>query len=167
MMTKTAKRKTVMTTVVSPMPMTAMRTGTSAEIGALTKILTHMPRNFPTFASRAITTPRGMPIARASAIPTAKDRKEIETAVLNFAVGTIVIPAASTAEKGGTIVESFAWPISSQTMNQIASEKRIGIFLPNRVMSDHSLDFLWRRKRKPMRRENDRTGVLEKWSGGL
>ena len=64
----------------------------------------------------------------------AKDRKEIETAVLNFAVGTIVIPAASTAEKGGMIVESFAWPISSQTMNQIASEKRIGTFLPNRVI---------------------------------
>ena len=49
-----------------------------------------------------------MPIASASAMPIAKDRKEIETAVLNFAVGRIVIPAASTAEKGGTIVESFA-----------------------------------------------------------
>ena len=54
--------------------------------------------------------------------------------MLNFAVGRIVIPAASTPEKGGMIVESFAWPISSQTMNQIASEKRIGTFLPNRVI---------------------------------
>ena len=33
------------------MPMTAMRTGTSAEMGALTKILTHMPRIFPMFAT--------------------------------------------------------------------------------------------------------------------
>ena len=100
-MTKTAKRKTVITTVVSPMPMTAMRTGTSAEIGALIKILTHMPRIFPTFATRAIPTPRGMPIASASAMPITNDRREIETALLNFAVGRIVIPAASTPEKGG------------------------------------------------------------------
>jgi hypothetical protein len=41
-------------------------------------------------------------------MPAKKDRKEIETAALNFAVGTTVIPAASTPEKGGMIVESFA-----------------------------------------------------------
>jgi len=67
-------------------------------------------------------------------MPIIKDRKEIETAVLNFAVGRIVIAAATTAEKGGMIVESFAWPISSHTMNQIANEKRIGTFLPNKVI---------------------------------
>ena len=70
-------------------------------------------------------------------MPIIKDRKEIQTAALNFAVGRIVIPAASTPENGGIIVESFAWPISSQTMNQMASEKRIGTFLPNSVISDH------------------------------
>ena len=74
-----------------------------------------------------------MPIASASAMPSANDRKEIATAALNFAVGTIVIPADSTAEKGGMIVESFAWPISSQTMNQMINENRIGTFC-NRVI---------------------------------
>jgi hypothetical protein len=114
--------------------MTAIRTGTSAEIGALIKILTHMPRIFPKLATRAITTPRGIPIASARAMPITKDRREIETAVLNFAVGRMVMPAASTPENGGMIVESFAWPISSQTMNQMASEKTIGTFLPNKVI---------------------------------
>ena len=38
-------------------------------------------------------------------------------------------------EKGGMIVESLAWPISSQTINQIMSEKKIGIFLPNNIIS--------------------------------
>src|SRR5262249_48093887 len=105
---------------------------------------------------------RGIPIARASAIPTAKDRKEIETAVLNFAVGTIVIPAARTAEKGGMIVESLARPTSSQTMNKIANEKRIGTFLPSKVISIRSLS-VYRDTNKPFasRRQNRSVGVLE------
>ena len=41
------------------------------------------------------------------------------------------------AEKGGTIVDSLARPMISQTTNQIASEKRIGIRLPNKVISGH------------------------------
>jgi hypothetical protein len=114
--------------------MTAIRIGTSAEMGALTKILTHIPRIRFTLGTRAMTTPSGIPIASASNMPIRKDRNEIETAVLNLAVGKIVMPAASTAEKGGTIVESFARPMTSQTRHQITSEKRIGTFLPKRVM---------------------------------
>ncbi len=66
-------------------------------------------------------------------MPSAKERREIETATANFSVGRIVVPAITTREKGGMMVERFAWPISSQTINQMISEKTIGIFLPSRV----------------------------------
>src|SRR5262245_10342382 len=134
-MTKTAKRKTVITTVVSPIPMTAMRIGTSAEIGALTKILTHIARTLPRLATRAISTPRGIPIASARNIPIAKERKEIAAALANFSVGTMVIPAATTLEKGGMRIEKRARPINSQSPNQISNEMKMGIFLPNNVIS--------------------------------
>ena len=78
-------------------------------------------------------------MSNASAMPRAKERKEIETAVLNFGVGMIVIPAASTPERGGTIVESFARPMISQMTHQTSSEKKIGIRLPKTIMSGHGL----------------------------
>ena len=137
MITKTAKRNTVTTTVVSPIPITAIRIGTSAEIGALMKILTHRPRIFPRLATLAMSTPIGMPTSSASVIPSANERSEINTAALNFAVGMMVIPAAITPEKGGTMVDSLARPTISQTTNHANSEKRIGIFLPNRIISIH------------------------------
>ncbi len=62
---------------------------------------------------------------------------EINTAALNFAVGMIVIPAAITPENGGTMVDSLARPTISQTTNHANSENRIGIFLPNRIISIH------------------------------
>ena len=74
-MTKTANRNTVTTTVVSPIPITAIRIGTSAEIGALMKILTHRPRILPRLATLAMRTPIGMPTSSASAMPSAKERK--------------------------------------------------------------------------------------------
>ena len=137
MITKTAKRNTVTTTVDSPMPISAIRTGTSAEIGALMKILTHRPRILPTLATLAINKPMGMPTSSASAMPSAKERNEIATAAPNFAVGIMVIPAVITPENGGTMVDSLARPTISQITNQITSEKRIGMRLPNKIISDH------------------------------
>jgi hypothetical protein len=67
-------------------------------------------------------------------MPIANERKEINIAALNFSVGRIVIPAAITREKGGTMVESFAWPTISQRTNQITSEKKIGILLPKSII---------------------------------
>ena len=75
------------TTVVSPMPITAMRIGTSAEIGALTNMFTHMPRRRPTPLTRAMAMPSGMPIASASAMPRPKERSEMIAALANFSVG--------------------------------------------------------------------------------
>jgi hypothetical protein len=135
MITKTAKRKTVTTTVFSPMPISAIKIGTSAEIGALTKILTHRPRILPRLGTLAMSAPMGMPTSSASAMPSAKDRNEIKAAALNFAVGRIVIPAAITAENGGTMVDSLAQQAISQITNQITREKRIGMRLPNRIIS--------------------------------
>ena len=114
--------------------MSAMRIGTSAEIGALMKILTHMPSILPRLATLAMSTPTGMPTRSASAIPSAKERKEIAAAALNFAVGTIVNAAAITPENGGTMVDNLARPMISQMTNQTASENTMGIRLPNRIM---------------------------------
>ena len=74
-------------------------------------------------------------------MPNAKERREIETAALNFSVGRIVMPAAITREKGGTIVDSSARPMISQTTNQIASEKRIGMRLPNSITQSYRSDW--------------------------
>src|SRR4029450_13587220 len=103
------------------MPMTAIRIGTSAEIGALTKILTHMPRILPMVATLAMTIPMGIPISSATPMPSAKERKEIDPAVLNFWVGMMVIPAAITRENGGMIVDNSVLPMMSQTTNQTQS----------------------------------------------
>ncbi len=84
-----------------------------------------------------MSTPSGIPTSKAKDMPSAKERSEIATAVLNFGVGMIVIPAAITPEKGGTIVDSFARPTISQTTNQTSSEKRIGIRLPKIIMPAH------------------------------
>src|SRR5262245_40239935 len=148
MITKTAKRKTVTTTVLSPMPISAIRIGTSAEIGALIKIFTHRPRIFPTLATRAMSTPMGMPTKSARAMPRPKERREITVAALNFPVGTMVIAAAITPENGGTMVDHWARPMTSQRTNQIASENRMGMFFPNKIMGQ-------------------RPGVLECWSTGV
>ncbi len=78
-----------------------------------------------------------MPISSASAMPSANERSEIDTAALNFAVGMIVIAAAITPENGGTMVDSLARPTISQTTNHTNSENRIGILLPNRIISSH------------------------------
>ena len=72
-------------------------------------------------------------------MPRAKERKEMNTAVVNLPVGRIVIAAAITREKGGTIVDSSARPMISQATNQIAREKNIGTRLPKRVISVHRL----------------------------
>ena len=68
-----------------------------------------------------------------------KERSEIHTAVANLSVGRIVMPAAMTLVNGGTIVESLARPMISQKINQSSSEKRIGTFLPNRIISSNPL----------------------------
>jgi hypothetical protein len=86
-------------------------------------------------ATLAMIAPTEIPTRSASVMPIANERKEINIAALNFSVGKIVIPAAITREKGGTIVESFAWPMISQTTNQITSEKKIGTLFPNNVIS--------------------------------
>ncbi len=140
MITNTANRNTVTTTVVSPIPTTAISSGTSAEIGALTKMLTHMPSIRPTPRTRAITMPTGRPTRMASAMPIPKERSETIAAALNFPVGRIVNAAAITRVNGGIMSDNFAWPISSQAMNQITSEKMTGIFRPNSVIVDDSAD---------------------------
>ncbi len=116
------------------------------------KILTHMPRIFPRLGTLAMRTPTGMPTITANAMPRAKERSEIAAAALNFAVGMIVIPAATTPENGGTMVDSLARPTISQTTNHANSENRIGIFLPNRIISGHGARII---------------GVLEYWNGGV
>src|SRR5262245_34827006 len=134
--TKTAKRKTVTTTVVSPMPISAIKIGTSAEIGALTKTLTHMPRILFKLGILAMSTPMGIPRKSASIIPRAKERSEIAAAAPNFAVGRIVTPAAITPENGGTMLDHLARPTISQTTNQSASEKMIGTRLLKRIINE-------------------------------
>src|SRR5687767_3006736 len=134
MMTNTAKRKTVTTTVLSPIPITDIRIGTSAEIGALTKMLIHKLRTLPRFSNRAIRMPTGRPITIASAIPRAKERNEMDAAAANFAVGRIVIAATNTRETGGIMIEYSARPTSSHRRNQTNSEKKRGILLPKKVM---------------------------------
>src|SRR5687767_10339442 len=139
-MTNTANRNTVTTTVVSPMPITAIRIGTSAEIGALTKMLTHMPRSRPMPFTRAITMPSGIPTARASAIPRPYERNVMMAALANFSVGAISMPASITALKGGTMVENLACPTTSQRMNQTAKESSIFISSSSYVLPQHVPD---------------------------
>ena len=64
-MIQTANRKTVTITVVSPMPNRIISTGTRAESGALTKMLTQMPNNSSTALNRPISTPSVTPTTMA------------------------------------------------------------------------------------------------------
>src|SRR5262245_19910722 len=143
-MTNTANRNTVTTTVVSPMPITAIRIGTSAEIGALTKMFTHMPRMRPTLFTRAIATPSGMPIRSASAMPRPKERSEMIAALANLSVGAISNSAATTALKGGTIVDSLSRPAISQTTNQTTNDRTVLMCTPSYVLPQHAPDLVHR-----------------------
>src|SRR5688572_6733877 len=141
-MTNTANRNTVTTTVVSPMPITAIRIGTSAEIGALTKMLTHMPSSCPAAFTRAIRMPSGMPITSASSMPRPKERRVMIAALPNFSVGAISIIASITALNGGTMVEIFSRPAISHSTNQTMSERSVFTRMPSYVLSEHSPDFV-------------------------
>ncbi len=125
--TNTANRNTVTTTVVSPMPTTAIRIGTSAEIGALTKMLTHIPSRRPTPFTRAITMPSGMPTTSANSMPRPNERSVMIAALPNFSVGPISNIASITALNGGTMVEIFRRPAISQSTNQTTSDSRVFI----------------------------------------
>ena len=130
-MTKTANRKTVATTVGSPIPSTPMRMGTSAEMGALTKTLTQVPSVLATGFTRAISTPSVRPTTSASAIPMANERREISTALMNFSLGRMVKAATMTRESGGKMLEKPNRPTSSHTRAQTRRETPRGILLPN------------------------------------
>src|ERR1700741_2149271 len=140
--TNTANRNTVTTTVVSPMPTTAIRIGTSAEIGALTKMLTHIPSRRPTPFTRAITMPSGMPTTSASSMPRPNERSVMIAALPNFSVGPISIIASITALNGGTMVEIFRRPAISQSTNQTASESSVFIRASSYVLPEHAPDLV-------------------------
>ena len=89
-----------------------------------------------------------MPTSSASAMPSANERSEIIAAALNFAVGMIVIAAAITPENGGTMVDSFARPTISQTMNHDQQRKENRNFLPNRIIVVPNFRLHWKAESK-------------------
>ena len=60
-------------------------------MGALTKMLTQVPRISRTVLTRAISTPSAMPTISDSDIPMPKVRKDISTALMNFSLGRTVV----------------------------------------------------------------------------
>src|SRR5262245_22352195 len=125
MITNTANRNTVTTTVVCPMPTTAISTGTSAETGALTNTLTQTRRIRPTVSARAIRMPTGTPTAIAHAMPSAKARSEIHAAAANLPDVTTATPLAATRLSGGTMDATPARPTASHRKHQTASEATV------------------------------------------
>ena len=72
-----------------------------------------------------------MPTISAAAMPTANERSEISTALMNFSVGRMVNPAVTIRDSGGKMLETPTRPTTSQTANQNSSETLRGIRFPN------------------------------------
>ena len=73
-----------------------------------------------------------MPMISAAAMPTANERSEISTALMNFSVGRMVSPAVTIRDSGGKMLEIPTRPTTSQTANQNSRETPRGIRFPNR-----------------------------------
>ena len=67
--------------------------------------------SFRRSSTRAISTPSVMPTTSASAIPMANERREISTALMNFSLGRMVVPATMIRESGGKMLETPSRPI--------------------------------------------------------
>src|SRR6185295_12084424 len=80
-MIQMAKRNTLTTMVLAPMPNRIISTGTSADSGALAKTLTHMPSRFSAAFTRPISTPSATPHTIASTMPMQKVLMVVQVAV--------------------------------------------------------------------------------------
>src|SRR5262245_9596558 len=134
-MIQTANRNTETMIVRSPIPERIISTGTSAESGALTNKLTHMPSSLSAAATRPISTPSATPITAARAIPMAKARSVVTVATRNFSNCTRSTTAASTDENGGIRYITPVWPTISHRRHQTRIEAIIGTRYPNKVIA--------------------------------
>jgi hypothetical protein len=137
-MIHTANRNTARVTVVSPSPNRIIRIGTSAESGAETKTLTHIPSRRSAAFERPIRMPSGTPTRIASAMPTAKDRRVMRVASQNDGFAKSSPSAASTSVNGGRRKTRPRRPTISHSTHQIRSEAIIGTSYPRIRMAAHS-----------------------------
>ena len=112
--------------VLSPKPNRIISTGTSADSGALEKMLTHMPSSSSASLTRPINMPSGIPTRIDSAMPMAKARKVVTVALCHDGVCTSSTAALNTSLNGGTISIRSSWPTISQMTHQTSSEAIIG-----------------------------------------
>ena len=125
-MIQIAKRKTAAMIVFSPKPNRIISTGTSADSGALEKMLTHMPSSSSASLTRPMRMPSGTPTTIDSAMPMAKARSVVTVALCQDGVCTSCTAAASTSLNGGTMIIRWSRPTISQTTHQTSSDAIIG-----------------------------------------
>ena len=125
-MIQIANRKTAATIVFSPKPNRIISTGTSADSGALEKMLTHMPSRSSAILTRPMRMPSGMPTTIDSAMPMTKARSVVTVALCQDGVCTRSTAAASTSLNGGSRNIRSSRPTISQTTHQTSSDAIIG-----------------------------------------
>ena len=125
-MIQIANRNTAATIVFSPNPNRIISTGTSAESGALEKMLTHMPSRSSAIFTRPIRMPSGTPITIDRAMPVTKARSVVIVALCQDGVCTRSTAAASTSLKGGSRKTRSSRPTTSHATHQTSSEAIIG-----------------------------------------
>ena len=125
-MIQIANRKTAAMMVFSPKPNRIISTGTSADSGALEKMLTHMPSNSSASLTRPIRMPSGTPTRIDRVMPMTKARSVVTVALCQDGVCTSSTAARSTSVNGGSISIRSSRPTISQTTHQTSSDAIIG-----------------------------------------
>ena len=116
-----------MTIIVgSPKPSSAMRAGTIAVSGELSKMFTHIPITDPTARLVPIRMPTPMPIESDRPIPIRNACRVIHAASANVDDDTTSGRAASTSLNGGRSDTRSSCPTTSQRANHTSSENAIG-----------------------------------------